>query len=206
MIDGVKSTQKNIVSQGSILGPLLYVFYTAPVADIIRSHGLGFHFYSDDTQLYLAFVQTTPDQQVSLAWIEHSVKEIDTWMLCNTLKPNGKKTELLVLSAQHRPRPEINQLHVSFKVLNDLSPQYSSDILQHYPTSRTLRSVTKKSTFSTITQPGPVWQTFILLHRPHTLEWAWKLRCSYLGLIYVSCILYYFWSCRALWAQGYSAK
>ena len=67
VIDWVKSTKKNIVSQGSVLGPLLYVFYTAPVADIIRRRGLGFHFYSDDTQLYLAFVQTTPDQQVSLA-------------------------------------------------------------------------------------------------------------------------------------------
>jgi len=143
VIDWVKSTKKNIVSQGSVLGPLLYVFYTAPVADIIRRRGLGFHFYSDDTQLYLAFVQTTPDQQVSLAWIEHCVKEIDTWMLCNTLKPNGKKTELLVLSAQHRPRPEINHLHVSFKVLNDVSPQYPTDMLQHYLPPRTLRPVTK---------------------------------------------------------------
>jgi len=67
MIDGVKSTQKNIVSQRSVLGLLLYAFYTAPVADTIRRYGLGFHFYSDDTQLYLAFVQTTPDQHVSLA-------------------------------------------------------------------------------------------------------------------------------------------
>mgnify|MGYP000642255089 CR=1 FL=1 len=64
-------------------------------------------------------------------------------MLCNTLKPNGKKTELLVPSAQHRPRPENNHLHVSFKVLNDLSPQYPTDILQHYLPSRTLRPVTK---------------------------------------------------------------
>lgn len=64
-------------------------------------------------------------------------------MLCNRLKLNGKKTELLMLSAQHRPRPEINHLPVSFKVLNDLSPLYPSDMLQPYLPSRTLRSVTK---------------------------------------------------------------
>ncbi len=55
---GSRSSSKVLqygVPQGSVLGPILYCCYTAPLGDILRSQGVDFHFYADDSQIYLAF-------------------------------------------------------------------------------------------------------------------------------------------------------
>jgi len=42
------------VPRGSVIGPLLYVLYTAGLSEVIMRHGLNVHQYADDTHLYLS--------------------------------------------------------------------------------------------------------------------------------------------------------
>ena len=40
------------VSQGSVLGPILFIAYSAEVINIVEHHGLKAHAFADDLQVY----------------------------------------------------------------------------------------------------------------------------------------------------------
>ena len=81
------------VPQGSILGPMLFTVFLQDVVQIIRSHGLKFHIYADDIQIY--FPSSELNDQ--LPALKSCMKDISVWAKNNFLKLNPSKTKFLNL-------------------------------------------------------------------------------------------------------------
>ena len=95
------------VPQGSVLGPVLFTLYTQPLVNILYRHGMKYHFYADDTQLYKSGpVDCLPDL---IQTTTTCVEQIKIWMTSNKLRLNENKTEImLVHSARCKQPPEFS--------------------------------------------------------------------------------------------------
>ena len=80
------------VPQGSVLGPLLFILYTADLAAVIDEFGLSPHLYADDTQVY-GSCRPTATSPFS-ATVVDCIEAVASWMKSNRLQPNPGKTEV----------------------------------------------------------------------------------------------------------------
>jgi len=130
-IRGARSVMYSLscgVPQGSVPRPILDLLYTSPLGDIVRQYNTGYHFYADDTQLYLSFSSLSGDDQAySAAQVKSCVGDIDHWMSLNKLKLNRDKTELLVISSKYRPRPSLDSTFLIHSNIFDVTKKKSKN-------------------------------------------------------------------------------
>ena len=75
-----------------------YIQCTHPLLARLR-HQMFYHFYADDTQLYITFrTSSVSDMNLSNAKLVNCVRDMDAWMLSNKLKLNKDMSEVLFLS------------------------------------------------------------------------------------------------------------
>ena len=116
------------VPQGSVIGPRVFTMYSQYVSSIIRHHGLKYHVYADDVQIYISFNPNVPGDAVCAMFkITSCVEELRVWLMKNMLKLNDSKTEFFIAASSH-----------NMNRLSNINFEIGSEVITPSPTIKNL--------------------------------------------------------------------
>ena len=101
--NGITSSTQPVffgVPQGSVLGPILYVLYTAELEGIVERHGMKLHQYADDCQIYVSV--SVADASVAASRLSACIVDVNRWMSASRLRLNPAKTQIMWLGSRQQ--------------------------------------------------------------------------------------------------------
>jgi len=85
------------VPRGLVLGPILFILYTADLTSIVAEHGLSLHHYADDSQICGSGQSDATSSLSNTA--SQCVDSISSWMRSDCHQLSADKTELMWCSS-----------------------------------------------------------------------------------------------------------
>ena len=114
------------VPQGSVLGPILFCIYTAPLGEIIEQGGLHRQCYADDTGLYTTINPVnTDDAEKTVNQVKECTHNVKRFLLQNKLMVNDDKTIFMLLGSSYW----LNKLNMSSFLMGETEIKAADDTL-----------------------------------------------------------------------------
>ena len=129
---------KSGVAQGSVLGPLMYVLYTADIQKLVQLLGFDVHLYADETQFHGSCMSSDAADLAARSMCV--ISAVKNWMSSNRLRLNTNKTQFIWLSTSHflgkHDMARVNAILPSTDVINNLVVCFDPELLMECQVSR----------------------------------------------------------------------
>jgi len=126
-----------------VIGPILFILYTADLVAFIESLGLSPHLYADDTQIYGSCTPSHVD--IFLSEVANCVVAVADWMQSNRLQLDDNKTEFMWCTTDRRQHrlPTVGPIIGSFSAtpastVRDLGVYIDTDLSMSTHVRRTV--------------------------------------------------------------------